>query len=343
MPSDRLEISGDCGQRPCVNPLCQPGGVTGQLQYLPGPGSQISKRAVSVSVELGRILAETDRIKFRASGTCMYPVIKPGDILSVDPKDISRITVGDIAVYKRNDQLFGHRILKKEMDNGRTYVVTKADRAAQGSKDGPFYAEDVLGVVAHIERSGKPVSTKPRDFSLTKKIYFDLCAGFLECLSSCLPKFVHGLTRLQQTGLYREFARRWFEYSKPDLTYSVRVPFGSWHRHGLHRRLTLTEFKGTDFLSLRAGSKYFILELLASDQRRPAVSATFVSRPPGCGFAGWRLDELSVRISYRGAGLEEKLLAEARKVLGESGVREFWVGPNVQLPGSPKGVRAFAI
>jgi signal peptidase I len=341
LPSDLLEITGDCRQSPCFHPLCKMGGVTGQLRYLPVPGGQVSKTAALVSAGLGRTLAETDRIKFRAAGTCMYPVIKPGDILNVDPKDISQFRVGDIAVYQRNNHLFGHRIIKKGLVNGRTHIITKQDRATP-SDDGPSYAEDVLGVVTHIERSGKIVSPEPRDYNLTKKLYFELCAFLLKSLNRCFPTLSSGLTWIQQTVLYRKFARIWFEYSNPELRYSLQVPFISRHGDGLHRRLTLTEFQGADFLRPCQESKYFLLELFVSDPRRPAVSATFVFRPCGCFFAGWWLDNLRVRISHRGAGLEEKLLDEAKKVFGNLGVKELWVGPDVRLPGPIKWVRPFA-
>jgi signal peptidase I len=312
-------------------------GSTGQLQYVPSP-ALIYNRVAPVSAELGRILAETGRIKFRASGTCMYPVIKPGDELHVDLKDISQIKVGDIAVFQRNAQLFSHRIIKKEMRNGKNYIITKSDTTIQGD-DGPSYSEDIFGVVAHIKRSSKNVSIERRDYNIIQKIYFGLYVGLREGLKMDLAQL---LNYIQQNTIYRKFARLWFEHQNPELSYSLLVPFNFWHKHGLYRRPTPSEFQVSDFLIPGDESKYFIFELFVNTRRRPAVSATFVFRPPGCFFTGWWIDNLTVRISHRGTGLEEKLLGEAKKVFGNSGVEELWVGPDIRLPGSIKWVRAFA-
>ena len=47
-------------------------------------------------LELARLLAEIGKATFRASGTCMYPWVRPGDLLHVEPRTARQIAVGEI-------------------------------------------------------------------------------------------------------------------------------------------------------------------------------------------------------------------------------------------------------
>lgn len=43
-------------------------------------------------------------------------------------------------------------------------------------------------------------------------------------------------------------------------------------------------------------------------------------RPPECPFAGWWVDDLQVRVRYRGVGFAEDLINKAEKILARSGM-----------------------
>ena len=63
--------------------------------------------------DLAKAAAENNLIRFRSQGICMYPYLKPGDILQIEPKTAQEIKIGDIAVFKRSDYLYAHRAIEK--------------------------------------------------------------------------------------------------------------------------------------------------------------------------------------------------------------------------------------
>jgi len=63
------------------------------------------------------------------------------------------------------------------------------------------------------------------------------------------------------------------------------------------------------------------LELNFDGKSRPAAQASFVLRPSECPFAGWWLEDVQVRMRYRGAGFEEKLIGMAEEILAHGGYK----------------------
>ena len=62
------------------------------------------------------------------------------------------------------------------------------------------------------------------------------------------------------------------------------------------------------------------LALHVHDGPRPAAWATFVLRPPECPLAGWWIDDLRVRVRYRGAGFREDLIRKAEEIFARNGL-----------------------
>ena len=87
-------------------------------------------------------------------GTCMYPALRPGDLLRIKPRPAAEIQVGEIAVFRRDDMVFGHRVIARWPKDGHTFVVTRPDRW-WGTGDAPVSDENLLGVVVAIDRRGK--------------------------------------------------------------------------------------------------------------------------------------------------------------------------------------------
>jgi len=62
----------------------------GQTDQAKRPGSLGSARSsrrsdslVAAALDIGRVLADRDGVTFRAVGACMYPVVRPGDVLRI--------------------------------------------------------------------------------------------------------------------------------------------------------------------------------------------------------------------------------------------------------------------
>ena len=119
---------------------------------------------VRASLELGRDLADKDAVVFRSQGTCMYPAVRPGDLLVIRSRRAADVRVGEIAVCRGPECLFGHRVIETGLMDGRPFIVTRPDRSGEGASDGPTFDENLLGVVVEIRRKGRSAPLEKTSF-----------------------------------------------------------------------------------------------------------------------------------------------------------------------------------
>lgn len=111
----------------------------------------------SALLELGsEILARGDRLRFRARGGSMFPFIRNGEIVEVEPVDIGQIRVGDIVFYRTwSGRILAHRVIKKRKGEKGVVLMTKGDAVPR--PDVLVYPDQVLGRVVVVERSGRNI------------------------------------------------------------------------------------------------------------------------------------------------------------------------------------------
>jgi len=80
----------------------------------------------------------------------MWPAICHGDVLTVGPVAPSTITPGSVAVYRRFDRLFAHRVVRIDADDSGAPVFVLRGDAASGC-DAPVAASQILGEVVKVE------------------------------------------------------------------------------------------------------------------------------------------------------------------------------------------------
>ena len=185
---------------------------------------QSGKSLVVSSLELGKVLTERGKIR-SCLRELLYSSIRPGDTLHIDPRDIAQIEVGDVAIFRRGNSLFGHRTISKgtDKDRDRTYIITRPDRTGQGD-DGPTYDQDVLGVVAHIERKGKLVGPRlPR--YLLSRLYLASLLKPWESSETTLAKAVEWFGRIQRSKAYRRAAQLLFTTLSPSVSFRCGFPW----------------------------------------------------------------------------------------------------------------------
>jgi signal peptidase len=90
-------------------------------------------------------------VHLRVAGSSMIPILWPGDLVFVRPCDFSQLEPGMVIVFRQNERLVIHRIIRWE----HGAVVTRGD--ARARLDGPVDREDVIGRVDEVLRNGKPV------------------------------------------------------------------------------------------------------------------------------------------------------------------------------------------
>ena len=287
-------------------------------QKEPAGGGRNTNSLIVESLEIGRALADHGRAKFRAQGTCMYPCVQPGDTLHIESRPIDDIKVGDITVVRRNGFLFGHRAIAKGEDKHGPYVITRPDRCNQGH-DGPTHEENILGVVKRIERRGKQAPTKPIPLKGYAKARVSLWDWWNWKVRLRMSK---RLDRVQRLQLYQNIASPCLKALYPQRRYEVRTPLKPGQPHDLYRVFPSDQFDVTQPLHQGKPVMEWTLALYLDldSMCAPSGWATLVHRPEECPRGkGWHIEDLWVRIRYRGAGLDKDVVGKAGDILARSG------------------------
>ena len=103
------------------------------------------KKAAITSKELLNIGFD---VCINTRGLSMFPLIYTGDRITVSPE--KNPVIGDIIVYKGNDQMVCHRLVKVFENCGTQYYQTRGDSFF--SLDEPVTSDQILGRVTKIER-----------------------------------------------------------------------------------------------------------------------------------------------------------------------------------------------
>jgi hypothetical protein len=249
---------------------------------------------VLTSLGIGRVLADRDGVTFRAQGTCMYPTVRPGDVLRIASRPVAQVNVGDIAVCRGNGYLFGHRVIGKSERDGHAYIVTRPDRTRQGS-DAPTFDDNLLGVVVAIERNGKGVPLTPQAYPWLARRFFAARSWWIETQPRAWWWLVTALARLQDRAVCRWLARRWFALARPHVSFVIRLPLRA--TDGVYQQIPVAEFTPANGEWNGRKIERWMLALHLGADKQPAALVTFQASPDGwvahktfrCAFAiaGW--------------------------------------------------------
>lgn len=264
------------------------------------------------ALDVARVLADRDGITFRAQGTCMYPTLRPGDVLRIRSCSAAAVDVGDIAVCRTPDYLFSHRVIATGERDGDAYVVTRPDRAADGA-DSPSFDDDLLGVVVAIERNGRSVPLQPAAYRWPRRAYHRARLTWMESeprVRLCADALA---AVLQRRAAYEWAARRWYAHRRPSLRFTVRAPVIATLGDAVSREVEPSAFDpDVEWRGRRLDSWTLIAQV--GGERRPAASLTFARDADGA----WRPQASTVRVRYRGSGLDAALLRQAEEIIGRS-------------------------
>ena len=268
------------------------------------------------SPHLAQTLAELGRLTYRVHGTCMFPHVRPNDVLVVESRSASEIEVGEIVVYRRDGRLFGHRAVGRGEDQTGAFVLTRPYRSSIGHEP-PLYAADILGVVRRIERDGRPVSPERARLGFWSGRYWRIRLAVVGAQAFLLQGAFRVFTSVQTLALYRQAARLCFGPLRRRAQVVVEFPVTG--RPGFPFR---RQIKGPELLEFRlpaetAGAESLVLSL--EGRRRPIARATFLRCGVECACGGWSISSMNMRTRYRGAGFESILLDQANDLLARSG------------------------
>jgi hypothetical protein len=95
------------------------------------------------------ILNQGYRLRCRTMGTSMFPLLRPGNVIQVEPVTSDKLRRNDVIVYREGNALVGHRLLEKRMYQGRLVLITRGDAFPPGSSE-QIPAEKNLGRVVSV-------------------------------------------------------------------------------------------------------------------------------------------------------------------------------------------------
>ena len=122
-----------------------------------------------------RLLAEGKTIRVKAEGISMYPSIKSGSVIFIEPFKQGAVPVpGEIIAWKRDSGIVVHRLVSTYKSKMQKYYVTRGDSSL--AEDEPVLFEQIAGKVVRVENpEGKPV---PPEKYINKKPNYS-CNRFL--------------------------------------------------------------------------------------------------------------------------------------------------------------------
>ncbi len=104
------------------------------------------------------LLAEGTALKVKADGYSMFPSIKPGSVILIEPLPEGLYPKpGEIIAWKRESGLVVHRVVRIIDEKKRRSFITRGDSCRY--EDPPVFPDQIAGKVIHVEtRSGKLVA-----------------------------------------------------------------------------------------------------------------------------------------------------------------------------------------
>ena len=102
------------------------------------------------------LLAEGTILKIKANGYSMYPSIKPGTTIFIEPlEDYSDLLPGEIIAWKRESGFVVHRFLRTEYSGNEVYYYTRGDSCR--FEDKPFTSNQIAGKVIRIDNENDEI------------------------------------------------------------------------------------------------------------------------------------------------------------------------------------------
>lgn len=102
------------------------------------------------------LLRNGQSVRFSAPGRSMYPTIREGEPITVQPVSPSAVQKGDIILYRWRQGVIAHRIVGIENPNGESArFVLRGD--ASGACAESVKPEQILGKVVAVDRGGRRI------------------------------------------------------------------------------------------------------------------------------------------------------------------------------------------
>lgn len=267
-------------------------------------------------------LLSSGLFKFKVTSWCMYPVLKKGDVLDIIPARIDEMEIGDIPVYRSRGKLYAHRIVDKQLREGKRYVLTRPDSIgdiSDNKKSEWILEEDILGRIETVRREEKVFSPEKKSATAREKFFYKKIKAFLNLKVSLKKALGALLVKLQSLWLYQALGERLTTAIKPFFSFKIGIPFSNQLLNRVYNYIPLKESEKIIFSRLKKTSFFYLI------LRCYNISLGYLAilnRPENCPYQGFWIGEVYIRLRYRGLGLDSILLSKAKKFLKKKKKKE---------------------
>ena len=107
------------------------------------------------------LLTEGKILKIKANGYSMYPLIKPGSVIFIEPlSDEPTLTPGEIIAWKRESGFVVHRLIRITLNGNEITYFTRGDSCAR--IDNPVTRDQIAGKVVRVETLNNKIIEGPQ-------------------------------------------------------------------------------------------------------------------------------------------------------------------------------------
>jgi signal peptidase I len=113
----------------------------------------LNKQTIVKDISLS-LLSEGKTIRIKAHGYSMYPCIKPGSLLLIEPIQVKgRAVPGEIIAIRRENGIIVHRLTKIIVKNGVQWFIARGD--SNSTADEPVKSDRIVGRIIRAETTGE--------------------------------------------------------------------------------------------------------------------------------------------------------------------------------------------
>ena len=116
------------------------------------------------------LLHSGHNVRFRAPGRSMYPTIREGEVITVEPVLPKDVRKGDILLYRLEESPIAHRVARIERHKDDTLHFLLRDDT-WGCCEDSVAAGQVLGRVLSVERAGRMLDPNTMKFRMRLAIH----------------------------------------------------------------------------------------------------------------------------------------------------------------------------
>ena len=114
------------------------------------------------------IIRQGRSVQIQASGYSMFPFLRKGDLLTVDPVLMEKIRRGDIVVFEMGEKWIAHRVIKLRTSAENLEFLLRGDTCI--AFDPVVYNGNYIGVITVFSRKQSEKNIKAGFLNFWKKI-----------------------------------------------------------------------------------------------------------------------------------------------------------------------------